>query len=111
MSAAARDHAASIAVYAGSPEHKLPSARSDATLCPSDLNGVQPELTTSVKDAIARGQVGGMIEGQFPRYIWYHTAAGRYFEGRLTNQSLEYYKGYPIGSDEFPPELKTSADD
>jgi hypothetical protein len=108
---ALREHAASTAVYAGSPEHKLPGARSDATLCPSDLNGIQPELTTWVKEAIARGHVGGVIEGQFPRYIWYRSSDGRHFEGRLTNQALGHYKGYPIDALEFPSELKTSSDD
>ncbi len=107
MSPAAREQAARLATYAGSPEHKLPGARSDATLCPTDLNDAQPELTKCVKEAIAKGHVGGLMEGGFPRYIWYR-AAGRFFEGRLTNQSLGQYKGYPVDADEFPAELLAS---
>ena len=103
--------AANIAVYEGSPEHKVPGARSDATLCPSDLNGHQQELTGWLKDALRAGHVGGMIEGQFPRYIWCRAKDGRCFEGRLTNQELGHYKGYPIEPRELPLELKASADE
>lgn len=45
------------------------------------------------------------MEGAFPRYVW-HRDGERFFEGRLTNQVLGEYKGYPIGPDEAPPELR-----
>ena len=50
--------------------------------------------------------VGGFMEGAFPRYVWYRDGE-RLFEGRLTNQVLGEYKGYPIGPDEGPPELRS----
>ena len=98
-----REVAASGATYVGSPEHKLPHARSDATLCPSDLMDSQELLTTWLRLAIQRGWVGGLLEGDFPRYVWYQTE-GRFFEGRLTNQALGQYKGYPIERAEAPQE-------
>jgi len=94
-----------MAAYKGSPEHKLPHARSDATLCPPDLEGSQSELTGWIKNAITQGRCGGLMEGAFPRYVW-HRDGGRFFEGRLTNQVLGEYKGYPIDPDEAPPELR-----
>jgi len=94
-----------MAAYVGSPEHKLPNARSDATLCPPELESRQPELTGWIKNAIAQGCCGGFMEGAFPRYVW-HKEGGRFFEGRLTNQVLGEYKGYPIDLSEVPPELR-----
>lgn len=105
MTASQRDHAAAIATYTGSPEHKLPHARSDATLCPPELEGNQDELTRWLRNAIAEGKAGGFMEGAFPRYVWYRDGE-RLFEGRLTNQVLGEYKGYPIGPDEGPLELR-----
>jgi hypothetical protein len=99
-----REHAATVASYTGSPEHKLPHARSDATLCPSDL-GNQEELTLWLRNAITRGNAGGFMEGPFPRYVWYRDG-DRLFEGRLTNRVLGEYKGYPISPDEGPLELR-----
>jgi hypothetical protein len=71
MNALQREHAATTASYTGSPEHKLPHARSDATLCPAELEGHQTELTLWLRDAIAEGNAGGFMEGAFPRYVWY----------------------------------------
>ena len=100
-----REHAASEAQYGGSPEHKLPHARSDATLCP-ELEGRHGELNGWLRKAIALGHVGGFMEGAFPRYVWYRDGENL-FEGRLTNRELGEYKGYPISRDEAPPELRS----
>ncbi len=105
MTADQRARAAAMAVYIGSPEHKLPHSRSDATLCPADLEGGQPLLTDWVKSALKEGHVGGLLEGGFPRYVWYRDGA-RFFEGRLTNQALGEYKGYPIEPEQAPPEIR-----
>ena len=101
-----REYAASHALYTGSPEHKLPHARSDATLCPADLEGRQAELTSWLRNAILQGSAGGLMEGPFPRYVWYREG-DRVFEGRLTNRELGQYKGYPISSDEAPLRLES----
>lgn len=97
-------HAATVAVYSGSPEHKLPHARSDATLCPPELEREQDKLTAWLRKAILAGHVGGYMEGAFPRYVWYRDADS-FFEGRLTNYVLGEYHGYPVGQDEFPAAL------
>jgi len=104
-----REFAARAASYTGSPEHKLPHARSDATLCPTDLQGKQSELTNWLRKAISEGSAGGLVEGGFPRYVWYRDGE-RFFEGRLTNQALGQYKGYPIEVEEVPVELRTRDD-
>jgi hypothetical protein len=104
MTVPQREYAATTASYTGSAEHKLPHARSDATLCPSDLEGSQEELTLWLRNAIAQGSAGGFMEGAFPRYVWCRDG-DRLFEGRLTNQALGEYKGYPISPDEAPLEL------
>jgi len=46
------------------------------------------------------------MEGAFPRYVWCLNGA-QLFEGRLTNQALGEYKGYPIGADEAPLKLRS----
>ena len=93
--------AAETATYAGSPEHKLPHARSDATLCPPELEGQQAQLTDSLRRAILAGHVGGCVEGKFPRYVWLRNP-DQCFEGRLSNQVLGQYHGYPITLGECP---------
>jgi hypothetical protein len=98
------DRAASTAKYCGSPEHKFPHAKSDATLCPSELGGELPQLTEWLRLAIKAGQVGGLLEGDFPRYVW-HQEGNQWFEGRLTNRTLGEYKGYPIDQEELPAQL------
>jgi hypothetical protein len=105
MSIELRAEAAEKAKYVGSPEHKVPYARSDATRCPTDLETAQERLTAWLKEAIREGNVGGLVEGGFPRYVWYRDGE-RVFEGRLTNQVSGEYKGYPIASDEVPQELE-----
>ena len=101
--------AADAATYVGSPEHKLPSARSDASLCPPELEGSQELLTQWLKESIRAGYIGGPIEGRFPRYVWCRRQ-NRWFAGRLTNQTLGQYKGYPIATDEVPPQLRIGED-
>jgi hypothetical protein len=100
-----RAKAAAGATYLGSPEHKAPHTRNDATRCPTDLEAAQERLTGWLKEAIQAGYIGGPIEGEFPRYVWCRDGC-RYFEGRLTNQMSGEYKGYPVSSDEVPSELK-----
>ena len=104
MTGAQRERAAAQAVYMGSPEHKLPQARSDATLCPSDLRDRRDQLTQWLREGLLNGHAGGCIEGNFPRYVWYRVD-GLCFEGRLTNQTLGEYKGYPIQVEEWPEAL------
>jgi hypothetical protein len=43
--------------------------------------------------------------GRFPRYAWFREEE-QWFEARLTNQGLGEYKGYPIGPDDLPVELR-----
>jgi hypothetical protein len=100
-----RERAAKSAIYIGSPEHKLPNARNDATICPPDFENRTRELNEWLRRAIRDGHVGGMIEGQYPRYVWLYEE-NRFFEGRLTNQELGEYKGYPITPEEAPDELR-----
>jgi hypothetical protein len=90
--------------YSGSSEHKLPHARSDATLCPPDLEGQGDMLTSWLRKAIQLGHVGGLIEGVFPRYVWYWDGY-RMFEGRLPNHILGEYHGYPIEANQAPAGL------
>ncbi|MBI9085439.1 MAG: hypothetical protein JEZ11_17720 [Desulfobacterales bacterium] len=94
--------------YIGSPEHKnAPSfagrlrPRADATICDSELNDRQGELTAWLQEAIRAGQVGGPWEGVFPRYAWYRQEDVVY-EARLVNRELGDYKGYALEKDEWP---------
>jgi len=100
-----RLRAAEAASYAGSPEHKLPGARNDASLCPSELESAQAFLTQWLQESIRNGRTGGPMEGRFPRYVWCQNE-DRWFAARLTNQTLGQYKGYPIEVEEVPPELR-----
>jgi hypothetical protein len=61
MTAPQRERAAAMATYTGSPEHKLPHARSDATLCPAGLEGQQAKLTAWLRSALAAGHAGGLL--------------------------------------------------
>lgn len=58
-------------------------------------------LTEWLQDAICCGQVGGPWEGRFPRYVWL-VKDGVCYEGRLVNQELGEYKGYPFTKNERP---------
>ena len=97
--------AAARAAYVGSPEHKVPHARSDATRCPAEFGAGQEKLTTWLRRAIGEGNIGGLTEGGFPRYVWCRDG-DRVFEGMLTNQVKGEYKDYPIDWDEVPEELQ-----
>jgi len=95
------------AVYRGSPEHKSypsfaggPRPRSDATLCPSGFTSADT-LTDWLRDAIRVGNFGALWEGDFPRYVWL-VKDGTCYEGRLVNQELGEYKGYPLANGERP---------
>lgn len=104
-----RMEAAEAATYGGSPEHKLPSARSDASRCPPELEGMLATLTEWLRSSIRAGRIGGPIEGRFPRYVWC-CDKHRWFAGRLTNQTSGQYKGYPVSMDEVPYQLVGSED-
>ena len=110
MSEDQRERAAAVAIYAGSPAHKLIHSLNDSTPCPKDLEHSQTRLTEWIRAAITAGAAGGMMEGDFPRYVW-HKDGERAFEGRLTNRALGENKGYPIESDELPAEMRPSERD
>jgi hypothetical protein len=102
--------AAARASYVGSPEHKSfpsfagpPRLRSDASKC--DPSFGDPALLTSwLRVAIESGQVSDLWEGEFPRYVWCRQD-GQVYEGRLVNQELGHYKGYPLDPTEYPEGL------
>lgn len=94
--------------YVGSPEHKTtpsfaghPAPRSDASLCDPDLANQRDLVQSWLRDALRRGDCGGIWEGRFPRYVWRKTHEEAH-EARLTNSSTGEYKGYPIALDECP---------
>jgi hypothetical protein len=97
--------------YVGSSEHKAfpsfagpPRLRADASKC--DPNLADPdELTAWLREAIVAGNVGAPWEGNYPRYVW-HRQSDVVYEGRLVNQELGQYKGYPLESDQYPEGLK-----
>ncbi len=99
------------ASYIGSGEHKSfpsfagpPQLRADASKCDPSLADAD-ELTSWLRDAIRLGQVSALWEGDFPRYVWCKQA-GIAYEGRLLNQVLGQYKGYPLEPGEEPGGLK-----
>jgi len=101
---------AGSARYVGSAEHKTfpsfagpPKLRADASKCDPKLAG-QDELTAWLRQAFVEGSVGAPWEGDYPRYVWYRDGDVVY-EGRLVNQELGQYKGYPIRTDEWPEGL------
>lgn len=98
--------------YVGSPEHKrspsfagAPRPRADASICGPEFNGRQAELTEWLRDGIRRGAVGGEIEGDFPRYVWYRQGED-VFEARLVNRGTGEYKGFKLKRDEWPRGLE-----
>lgn len=100
---------AARASYVGSSEHKSypsfagpPQRRSDATKCDPALSD-PAQLTQWLRTAIVSGRVGAPWEGDFPRYVW-HREGDVYYEGRLVNQELGHYKGYPLDRSEWPEE-------
>jgi hypothetical protein len=104
------DAVATICRYVGSPEHKdkpsfagQPRPRTDASICDQRLNSAE-QITTWLRAAIQKGAFGRLWEGnmpQFPRYVWYKDGETVY-EGRLLNQELGEYKGYPLEREEWP---------
>jgi hypothetical protein len=95
------------ASYVGSPEHKSFQSfagparlRADASKCDPSLADAE-ELTAWLRDAIRLGQVSALWEGDFPRYVWCRQE-GTAYEGRLLNQELGHYKGYPLEPGEEP---------
>jgi len=96
--------------YVGSPEHKdapsfvgHPRPRTDASICDQHLDSAE-QITGWLQAAIRKGAFGGLWEGSFPRYVWYKDGETVY-EGRLINQELGEYKGYPLERYEWPPDI------
>jgi len=94
--------------YIGSPEHKTapsfagaPRPRADASICDPRFLDQQDRLTEWLREALRSGAVGGPVEGDFPRYVWYRDGDTVY-EGRLVNRGNGEYKGYPLEPDEWP---------
>ena len=96
--------------YVGSPEHKdapsfagHPRPRTDASICDQRLRSAE-EITGWLREAIQKGSFGSLWEGNFPRYVWYKDGDTVY-EGRLINQEMGEYKGYPLERNEWPPTI------
>ena len=94
--------------YVGSPEHKkgtsfagVPRTRADSSICPARFASRQDELTEWLRAAIRLGLTGTPKLGIYPRHVWCHEE-GQWFEGRLTNQGLGEYKGWPVTEEEVP---------
>lgn len=103
-------HAAATARYIGSSEHKTapsfagpPRPRADASKCDPKLADAE-ELTGWLREAIEKGNVGAPFEGAYPRYVW-SRKEGVVYEGRLVNQELGQYKGYPLRPEEWSGDL------
>lgn len=97
--------------YVGSAEHKTypsqagrPQPRADATKCDPALHGDFEELTRWLSEAVAKGQVAGPWEGDFPRYVWANHDA-TWYEARLVNREQGTYKGWEARVDELPEGL------
>lgn len=98
--------------YVGSPEHKdTPSfagrlrPRANAAICDPQFVGRQDELTELIRANILAGNVGGLWEGGFPRFVWCRYGEDIY-EARLTNQGNGEYKGFKLEPGEEPEGLK-----
>lgn len=78
-----------------------PRPRADASLCPRDLNREPSRVESWLREAILRGAVSDLREGEFPRYLWYQEA-GIVYEGRLVKRGLGEYKGYPLEPGQGP---------
>ena len=94
--------------YVGSPEHKdmpsfagQPRPRADASLCPRELTRDRVKAESWLREAIRRGAVSELREGEFPRYVWFEQE-GIVYEGRLVNRGLGEYKGYPLEPGQSP---------
>ena len=100
-----------VVKYVGSPEHKdapsfvgMPKPRADASICDRALGQDRVKVQKWLQTAVARGWVGELRDGRFPRYVWYRDGDVVY-EGRLVNQQRGEYKGYPLNNDEWPQGL------
>lgn len=103
--------AARQAKYVGSTAHKNapspagpPGLRRNASCCPPEIAKQQQKITGWLRAAIRQGSTGDFWEGhspRFPRYVWYRHG-NTVFEGRLTNQVLGEYKGYPLKRSQWP---------
>lgn len=98
-------------VYVGSPEHKdtpsfvgLAKPRADASICDKEISDDRKLVAEWLRRAIMRGAVGGMWEGDFPRYAW-HKEGDLVYEARLVNRELGQYKGYPLNETDWPEGL------
>lgn len=84
-----------------------PHYRSDASDCDAVAPGVSrdPEkLLRWLREAIRRGQIDRVFEGDFPRKAWARVeAAGgeALLEFRLTNRAAGSYKGYFVEMNDF----------
>jgi hypothetical protein len=78
-----------------------PRPRADASICPKELSGARERVEEWLREAIRRGAVGELCEGEFPRYVWFKEG-DVVFEGRLVNRGLGEYKGYPLEQEEWP---------
>ena len=99
---------AAKAKYVGSPDHKRqlshagpPKPRADASKCDPNV-GSQRQLTEWLREAIERGTVSELWEGDFPRYAW-HRVGDVCYAARLTNSVQGDYHGYPLEREEWPP--------
>jgi hypothetical protein len=97
--------------YVGSPEHKegpsfagRASPRRDASICDKQLSQDLELVTRWLRTAIRSGAIGGLWEGDFPRYAWYKEGDVVY-EARLVNRERGEYKGYPLNRTEWPEGL------
>ena len=103
-------HAANVAHYVGSPEHKdgpsfagQPRPRADATICDRSFADRLADINSWLRTAILAGHTGDWT-GAFPRYVW-HRAGVSVFEARLVNEVSGSYKAYEIEPDEIPAGL------
>ena len=100
--------------FVGSPEHKRlpnplcnPALHSDNSDCDEvdDTISHDPQrLLTVLREAVRRGQVDRVTQGQFPRYVWgwirLKDGSRALFEARLTNCGTGEFKAYFIDLDE-----------
>lgn len=82
-----------------------PRPRADASICPRDLTRDQAKVQAWLREAIRRGAVSELREGDYPRYVWFEDD-GVVYEGRLVNKGKGEYKGYPLEPGEGPAGLE-----
>ena len=97
---------AKLVWYHGSLEHKAhpspagpPALRSDATPC--DPKVEWHDINAALAEGVRRGCIGQVMEQGFPRYVW-GWIDGQLYEARHLNGNAGSYKGYRIGSPEYP---------